>query len=539
MKKILNNILLFILLSTTAWAQKGAIPHPKLVIGLVVDQMRWDYLYRYYQRYGNDGFKRLLREGYNCQNTYLNYIPSYTAPGHTSIFSGTVPALHGIVGNDWMEEKTNQKHYCAQDDSVQSIGGSSIVGKMSPRAMKVTNICDELRLATNGQSRVYGVALKDRGAIFPAGHTANAAFWFDDSSGNFISSSFYMNTLPRWLQQFNHKRWADTFLNYDWETLYPIHSYTQSIADNNPYEHLRKGETTPAFPHLVAANNYKQIRSLPVGNTLTLKLAKALIKGTELGQKEATDLLCISLSSTDYIGHAYAPNSIEVEDMYLRLDRDLASFLHFLDSYIGEDNYTLFLSADHGGAHNASYLESHQIPAGTLSEHDIEHDLNQQLKKQYGVDSIVRAVMNYQVFLNEALISKKKLKRAVIKASVSHICKQYEGVAHVVDLENLNNSPLPNYLKEMIQNGYYPARCGSIALLYHAAWYSDGKKGTTHGTWNPYDTHIPLLWYGWGIPKGETFQRWNVTDITATLAALLHIQVPNGCIGKVIEFTKQ
>lgn len=530
MKKIQLIIGLLLLQCSIAFAQTK---RPKLVIGIVVDQMRWDYLYRFENRFGKNGFKRLMQEGYNCQNTYLNYIPSYTAPGHASIYTGTIPAIHGIVGNDWIEQL--QSKYCATDTSTTSVGGSKKAGQMSPRAMKTTTIGDELRLASNFRSKVYGIALKDRGAIFPAGHSANGAFWFDDSSGNFISSRYYGKELPQWLHKFNQQRWADTLLQNDWETLYPIGSYSQSIADNNDYEYLRKGETTPTFPHKVSPNNYKQIRSLPAGNTLSFKLAKAIIKAEELGQRSETDMLCLSLSSTDYIGHAYGPNSVEVEDMYLRLDKDIASFLHFLDRAIGEDNYTLFLSADHGGAHNAAFLNDHKIPSGTLSENELEKNLKSILKKTFGADSIIRAVMNYQVVLDENFIEKKKLNRSAIKSMIIQHCQKTEGIAQVIDLNNLAQSNIPNYLKTVIANGYYAPRCGAIGLIYQPGWYSDGKKGTTHGTWNPYDTHIPLLWYGWGIPQGSTFRQIEVSDIAATLAALLRIQVPNGCVGRVIK----
>lgn len=533
----MSRLILIIFLSiccTNAIAQKPS--KPRLVVGIVVDQMRWDYLYRFQNRYGNNGFNRLLKEGFNCQNAYLNYVPSYTAPGHATIYSGAVPAIHGIVGNDWIENNTQQ--YCTSDKDAQSIGGSQKAGQMSPRAMKTTTIGDELRLATNFRSRVYGIALKDRGAIFPAGHSAHGAFWFDDSTGNFISSSYYGQQLPKWLQQFNAKRWADTLLQNNWETLYPIASYSQSIADNNEYEYLRKGETSPTFPHNVLPNNYKQIRSLPAGNTLTFKLAKALINAEELGQKNETDMLCLSLSSTDYIGHSYAPNSVEVEDMYLRLDKDIASFLRYLDNTIGEGNYTIFLSADHGAAHNASFLNDHKIPAGTLSENELEKDLKALMKKNFGADSIIRAVMNYQIVLDENFIEKKKLNRAAIKNTLVKHCQKTESIAQVIDLENLAQNNIPRFLKEVMANGYYAPRCGTIGIIYQPGWYSDGQKGTTHGTWNPYDTHIPLLWYGCGIPQGETFQRIAVTDIAATIAALLHIQVPNGCVGNVIEMNE-
>lgn len=522
------------LLCSVAVAQQHMPARPRLVVGIVIDQMRWDYLYRYYDRFSENGFRRLLSEGFSCEQAFLNYIPSYTAPGHASIFSGTVPAIHGIVGNDWVDRRTNLGMYCSEDHTVHGVGGSQRAGRMSPRNMKSNTVGDELRLATNFRSRVFGVALKDRGAIFPAGHLANAAYWFDDSTGNFISSDYYSPQLPQWVQDFNARRWPDTLLAQTWHTLYPIGSYTQSIADNNTYEELRKGETDPVFPHAPGEQQYKSLRSLLAGNQLTFRFAASLIRAERLGRGAATDMLTLSLSSTDYIGHAYGPNAVEAEDLYLRLDRQLAKFLYELDEAVGEGNYTVFLTADHGAAHNASFLKDRKMPAGILSEYDMKKDLNAAAKLHFGADSLIRSVMNYQVALNDAMMARKKISPDALKAFVIAQCGAYKGMFRVFSLSDLQGVTLPGLLKEQIQNGFYPARSGDIGLIYEPAWYSDGPRGTTHGTWNPYDTHIPLLWYGWGIRQGASFDRVQVTDIAATLSAMLHIQIPNGCVGHVI-----
>lgn len=530
MKKIL--ITLFSLIAVSSGYAKSP-SRPKLVVGVVVDQMRWDYLYRYYDRYGKGGFKRLMRKGFNCQNTYISYLPSYTAPGHTGIYTGSVPAIHGIAGNDWLEIATGESRYCTQDDREQTVGSSAPAGRMSPRQMLVTTITDELRLATNFRSRVFGIALKDRGAILPAGHKANAAYWFDDSTGNFITSTYYQQQLPAWVNNFNNTRRADSLLQQNWLPLYPLASYTNSIPDDNDYEHLRPGEAMPVFPHLTAGKGYKELRNTPWGNTLTLEMAKACISGEELGSKGNTDFLCISLSSTDYVGHAYAPNSVEVEDVYLRLDQELAALLRFLDKSQGKGNYLIFLSADHGGAHNATFLKDQHIPAGNLPGPQIARTLQQKLKSSFKADSLIRGVYNYQVFLNEDQIRRKRLDRSRIKDSVIAYCSNMTGIALAVDMEKTERVPQP--IREMLINGYYPRRSGDIALIYQPAWYSNDTRGTTHGAWNPYDTHIPLLWYGWRIPAGETFRKSSMSDITPTLAALLHLQVPNGCVGSAIE----
>ncbi|MGC4057636.1 MAG: alkaline phosphatase family protein [Chitinophagaceae bacterium] len=494
----------FILFPFLASAQP-VVKRPRLVIGIVVDQMRWDYLYRFQDRYGSGGFNRLLQYGFNCQQTFLNYIPSYTAPGHTSIYTGAYPALHGITGNDWPDRKEGKSVYCCEDATVRPVGGSEAAGRMSPHRMKATTIGDELRLATNFRSRVFGISLKDRGAILPAGHSANAAYWFDDSAGNFITSSFYRKALPEWVVRFNERRYADSMLAYPWNTLYPVASYRNSISDNNTYEYTLKGESEPVFPHRFGPGDYKAIRRSPRGNELSFLFAKELIAQEHLGERSC-DMLALSLSATDYVGHAYAPNSVEAEDMYLRLDRQLASFLSFLDRHLGEGNYLLFLSADHGAAHNALWLQDQRVPAGTLSETALAAALNKYLKVQFGADSLVSGVFNYQVFLNESLLLSRHIDRAVLKAAVKQYCLSQEGIAYAADLENLASETMPGALKELLLNGYYPGRSGSVAVIYEPGWYSDGKKGTTHGTWNPYDRHIPLLWYGWHIPQGANIR---------------------------------
>jgi predicted AlkP superfamily pyrophosphatase or phosphodiesterase len=540
-KTTLLPVMLF--LQTLAFAQqKTEISRPKLVVGIVVDQMRWDYLYRYYERYGQGGLRRLMQEGFNCQNTMINYLPSFTAPGHTCIYTGSVPALHGIVANDWIDIRTGKEWYCTEDTLVKSVGGGK-AGLMSPRNMLASTITDELRLATNFRSRTFGISIKDRGAILPAGHSANAAYWYDGASGNFISSTFYMQQLPGWLQQFNGRNLNDSLMKQDWNTLYPINTYIQSTADDNAYEGLMKGEEKPVFPHrtsLTIGKDKGAIRGTPYGNTLTRLMAEACIAGERLGQGSSTDFLAVSFSSTDYVGHQYAPNAIEMEDTYLRFDKELELLLNYLDAKVGKGSYTLFLSADHGGAHNAGFLLDNKIPARSVTVNKINKELNLFLQQKYGDTSLVHSLMNYQVYLNEDVIRQRKLNRDELKAEIMNWFRVQNGVTQVIDLERPERSMVPEPVKSMVTNGYYANRCGSIQIILDPGWYSGyASTGTTHGSWNPYDIHIPLLWYGWGIKKGETFRETYMTDIAATLAALLHIQAPNASVGKVIEEIKK
>lgn len=529
-------ILWLLCLLTLGWAANAqtALPRPRLVVGIVIDQMRWDYLYRYYDRYGTGGFKRLMNEGYNCQNTFINYLPAFTAPGHAAIYTGSVPAIHGIAANDWMDNLTCTKYYCTDDTAAHPVGGYK-GGSMSPSLLLTTTITDELRLATNKRSRVFGISLKDRSSILPAGHMANGAYWLDDSTGNFMSSSYYGKALPGWLVRFNTRRIADSLMTQPWTLLYPANTYTQSLPDSNQYEKPIKGAQQPVFPHVTRPGDYFAMRHTPAGTVLTFMAAKACISGEQLGGRGFTDFLCLSIASTDYAGHEFTPNSVEMEDMFLRLDADLADFLTYLDKQVGKGQYTLFLTADHGGAHNAHYLQDNRVPAGDLIMKEFYKNLDKYLQAKTGKTGLVSLLTNYQVYLNEPLISEAGLDRNQVKSWICSWFAQQPGIANAIDMEGPGIATVPQPIRDMIVNGYNRQRSGVIQLVTSPAWYSGHRKlGTDHGTWSPYDTHIPLLWYGWGIQQGNNYHTLHITDIAPTLAALLHIQMPNGCVGKVI-----
>lgn len=522
-------------------AQKNkatSLERPKLVVGLVVDQMRWDYLYRYYEKYGNDGFKRLLSQGYSLNNVHINYIPTYTAIGHTTIYTGSVPAIHGIAGNDWFDKTTGKNVYCTSDDSVKPVGtASEKVGQHSPRNLWSTTITDELLLATNFKAKVVGVSLKDRASILPAGHNPTGAYWFDDTTGNFVTSSYYKNELPKWVNDFNNQKVGEQLVKNGWSTLLPISEYTESSPDNSPWEGLLGSAKTPTFPYSNLAADYQlkkdNIRSTPFGNTLTLKVAEAAIKGEQLGADTITDFLAINLASTDYAGHKFGPNAIEVQDIYLRLDRDLADFLKYLDQNIGKDQYTVFLSADHGGAHSKGFMDEHKMPTGFFGEDNKE--FNQMLKTQFNVDKLITKITNNQVYLDDQLMKEHKLDSEQVKQYLIDIFNRDKSVLFAVDMKKAGSSSIPEPIRTRIVNGYNWQRSGDIQLIYHDSWLpSYSKLGTTHGSWNSYDSHIPLIFMGWGFKSGESNKEYSMTDIAPTLAALLRVQFPSGNIGNPI-----
>ena len=538
--KIISFLSMALLGCGTASAQQSntaAIERPKLVVGIVVDQMRWDYLYRYQKRYTDGGFKRLLGEGFSCENTMIPYVPSVTAIGHTCIYTGSVPSIHGIAGNNFVKE--GKKVYCTDDDSVKPVGTTSEAGLMSPRNLWTSTIGDEMKIASNGRAKVVGVALKDRASILPAGHNPNGAFWFDDQTGCFITSSYYMDRLPKWVEAFNGKRLPEQYLSQKWNTLYPKNTYTESTTDENEYENgIREGvkATLPLnLPELYKKYGYGIIRNTPFGNSLTLDMAKAAIDGEQLGADDETDLLAVSCSSTDYIGHQVGTHAIETEDTYLRLDKAIADFLAYLDSKVGKGNYLVFLSADHGAMNNAAFLQDRRIPAGSWDASATAKKLNHVLAKEYPeAGDIVKTVMNYQVFFNRDVIKSKQLDFDNIKQTVVNVLKEDPSVLYACDMAKASTESIPEEVKFRIINGYNRERSGDVVIILKPNFYAHGMKGTEHGAWNSYDTHIPLVFMGWGIKHGATTKQTYMTDIAPTIAAMLHVQAPNGCVGKAI-----
>lgn len=508
---------------------------PRLVVGIVIDQMRWDYLYRYQQRYTEGGFKRLLNQGYSFENTRIPYIPSVTAIGHTCIYTGSVPTIHGIAGNNFY--KDGKEVYCTTDKTVTPVGTKSESGQMSPRNLWVTTIGDEMKLATNGRSKVVGVSLKDRASILPAGHNPDGAFWFDDETGNFVTSTYYMDKLPAWVTRFNRERHAEKYLSEKWQTIYPKDSYIESTADNTEYEDgIKDGEKALLpldLPSLYKKYGYEIIRKTPFGNSLTFDMARAAIEGEHLGEDDDVDLLAVSCSSTDYIGHQVGPNAVEIEDTYLRLDRSIADFLNYLDEKVGKGNYLVFLTADHGAMNNARFLQDRRIPAGAWSNSEVADRLNARLSEAFpGCGKIVSEVMNYQVFFDIARIRQQHLDYDSIKQCVVDELLTDSSVHYACDMNKVMTATIPDNVKRRIINGYCHGRSGDVQIVLKPGFYAHSMKGTDHGAWNPYDTHIPLIFMGWGVSHGSTTELTEMTDITPTIAALLHVQAPSGCVGK-------
>jgi predicted AlkP superfamily pyrophosphatase or phosphodiesterase len=523
----------------TVLSSKNQNP-PKLIVGIVVDQMRYDYLSRFYKRYSDGGFKRLMNDGYQLTNAHFDFVPTYTAPGHASIYTGTSPANNGIIGNNWYDKFENKMIYNASDDAVQGVGSNTEAGMMSPRRMLTTTVTDQLELHTQGNAIVIGISIKDRGAILPAGHAADAAYWFEgDDAGNFISSTFYMNKLPEWVTNFNNLKKPAAYLK-TWNTLYPLATYTASGPDLNDFEKAPKGKEQAVFPYDLAAlraknDNYSLLKATPFGNSIVVDFAIEALKAEGMGKDDTTDFLAISFSSTDYIGHQYSVNAVEIEDTYLRLDQDIARLLKTLDKEVGEGNYTVFLTADHGAVNNPAYLKSKNINAGYFNTRKLEAFLNEQIQQDLKVDSLINNISNNQVFLNHKQLKKASLTSLSVENYLSQQLINYPQIDQVFTRTALVSSTMDTGTAALVQNGFHHKRSGDVVFVLEPAVISYSKTGSTHGSSQSYDTHVPLLFYGNGINKGISSNRAAIKDIAPTISSLLKISFPNGTTGNPIN----
>lgn len=518
---------------------------PPLVVGIVVDQMRTDHIYRYWNNFGDGGFKRLVNEGAFARLTHYDYVPTYTGPGHASIYSGTTPAHHGIVANNMFMRSTGSRLYCVQDDGATGVGGGGTKGQRSPKNLISGTLADELERRFDGQSKTIGIAMKDRSAILPIGRTGDAAYWFfEGPDGHFATSTWYMDTLPTWMQEFNALGLSAKYLDTTWDLLLPRERYRHVLPDDNPYEQPLMGATTATLPQDLAAlfetsgHNTALLRWTPGANTITTELALAALKGESMGKDAITDLLAISYSAPDELGHDMGIRALEMEDMYLRLDLELARLFQALDLQVGKGRYTAFLTADHGAVDVSEYLKDLKGSAGYVDMQELATMVEVALSSRYGQGKWVRGHSNEQFFLSDSLIVARKLDPAEVQRTAANALLTSPDIAEVLTASDLVRLSYPSGVRNMIQRGFMPHRSGDICYALRPGFQSGGswviKRGSDHGSPWAYDTHVPLFFMGHGIVPGEVLRNVSITDIAPTIATLVGMTVPDACTGTVV-----
>ncbi len=533
---------------TTAVSAQQQLPSwqdpPRLVVGIVVDQMRADMVQRYWSNYGEGGFRRLVRDGAYLRNTHYDYAPTYTAPGHASIYTGTTPAYHGIVGNDLYDRRLGNESYCAVDAAVKGVGCDDASGARSPQRLLATTLADELERRTERRSITLGISLKDRGAIMPIGRTGDAAYWFTGGvDGAFATSTWYRPELPAWLQRFNAEGRAARYLDRTWDLLLPRERYHEVLPDDNPYETPLSGATTATLPQDLAAlhgaaGSTGILAYTPWGNTIVTDMALAAMEGEGMGSDAVPDLLAISYSSPDILGHRVGPRALELEDMYVRLDRELERLFKALDDRVGADRYVVFLTADHAAADVPAYLKDLHGSAGYVPIAELRAEVEAALDARFGPGDWVRHVLNEQLWLNDSLLTLRGLDVAEVQRVAARRLQQRSDIAFAFAAEDLQHTVMPPGPGRALQRGYRSARSGDVAYVMLPGFFDrvgEGPgRGTTHGSiWN-YDTHVPLFFMGRGIRPGEVVRRTSITDIAPTLSMLLGTALPDAAIGDPI-----
>lgn len=515
----------------------------KLVVVVSVDQLCQEYFQRFEGNLTDDGFYRLVqRSGANYVNCHHAHAFTLTGPGHATQLSGTHPSLHGIIGNDWFDRATGKKLYCVSDPDVTTIGAIETQGPCSPKNLLATTVGDMLKVKTHKEGKVIGVALKDRAAILMTGRTADAAYWFEEGEGVWVTSSYYRDDLPGYIRAFNSPRYADKFAEREWKLLYDSKRYQHHTADDFAAENPPSGFGR-AFPHKLAAGGkelFGQLRVSPFGNEMTFDVAREVVTHEQLGQDDVPDLLCINLSSNDYIGHAYGPHSLEVEDVTYRTDLQLRAFYDWLGEHLKHPNFVLIITADHGVCPLPEFMEKQGLvagrnPLGATSKvyGEMEALLRAKLSlEEKPKEALVQYVEPNQVYLQHAQLEGEQLRAARVLLR-DWLLKQ-PGIYCAATYDELATGSVNGPLRDALLKTFHPQRSGDVLWIYDP-YFICGDKGTTHGSPWGYDTHVPMLLVGAGIKAGQYHRRVSPANIGPTLAELFGIDPPPSCFEQPLD----
>ena len=514
---------------------------PKLIVTIVIEQMRYDFLDRFYNEFDSDGFKKIMLGGTLYKNAHLNYMFTQSSPGFASIYTGTTPSVHGIVADQWYKSISENRIKSTQNSRYRTIGSASKYGEHAPTKLITSTVSDELKLV-NKHSKVISIGLDPVAASISGGHMANAAYWLDSQTGKWISSSYYLDSLPTWVNSFNLKESYKTYLDRQWTCYKDLKRYTKSRTDTASYE-IGFGYKQFVFPYNISKisnisskyPDYSVLNTVPFGNSYTKDFAIQTIVNERLGKDAHTDFLMLNFTPTKNISNRFGPLSVEIEDTYIRLDQDIQHFLKFLDEEVGKQNYLIILTSNHGVAYAPEYLQEKKIPAGTYKSTYSIALLKSYLNALYGKGDWVKLYYNQQIYLNHLIIEDSNIRLEDIQQKIVDFMIQFDGVANAVSSTTLKRSEFSRGMYEKMQNSYNQRRSGDIMLNLKAGWIEDITTTTSSNSPYVYDTHVPLIWYGWRIKRQEKSERVHITDIAPSISYILNIAKPNGNSGNTLN----
>lgn len=541
MKRIFS-IIYFVLVTLTLSAQSAYIPpdKPRLVIGIIVEQLRYDQLERMRDILPDNGIKRMVNEGTYFRNASYDYLLTQAAPGYATISSGTSPAMHGITSDTWFHPFTDQMIFCVQDPNSSPVGGSFETGLFSPANLLSSTFADELQMSSCGASKVYGIGIKEMGAILTAGHAADGSFWYDDRTGTWMSSTYYTKELPSWLKDLNALMMPLQYLNQTWSPLIDPSLYPGCQIDSSAQERGFNNQTW--FPYDLKAlssdgrlvnskRDYSLLRETPFADDFTTELALRLIENEQLGQDEDIDYLAITYSSSDYIGHRFGPSSVEASDALVRLDKNVSLLLDRIDKSLGKKNVLVYFISTHGVSEIPAVLEKSRIPSGYFRVNQSLQLLRSYLNAVYGQGDWVKGFFDNQIFLNRALIEDANIDLEDIQKKVARFMVQFSGIATAVPSTAFEMSDFSGGLLLKMNNSYRPQRSGDIMITLNPGWVEKNDNVTGHNSPYEYDSHVPLIWYGWTASRASVTRSVNIRDIAVTLSVLCKVPLPNAANG--------
>ena len=542
----MKNIFFVISLIATGLSLSGQSAYippekPKLVIGIIVEQMRYDQLERIREILPDNGIKRLVNEGTYFRNASYDYLLTQAAPGYATISTGTSPSFHGITSDTWYHPFNDETVFCVQDPKVNATGGSFETGLFSPANLISSTFADELQMATCGVSKVYGIGMKEMGAILTAGHAADGAFWFDDRTGTWMSSTYYSKELPGWLMDLNSLMLPLQYLNQSWTTVMNPAVYPGCQPDSNDIERGFNKQTW--FPYDLKAlssdgkssnakRNYSVLRETPFADDFTTELAMRLIENEKLGQDDVTDYLAITYSATDYIGHRFGPSSVEAADAIVRLDKNIRQLLDMIDKNLGKKNVLVYFVAAHGVAESPAILEKNHIPSGYFRLNQSLQLLKSYLNAIYGQGDWIKGFYENQIFLNRSLIEDADINLEDIQKKIARFMVQFSGISSAVPCSTFEMSSYRDGLLMKMSNSFSPQRSGDIMIALNPGWIEKTDNVTGHNSPYEYDCHVPMIWYGWTASRASVTRSISVRDLAVTLSVLCKVPLPNAANGE-------
>jgi len=547
--------ILFLLAAVNAHGQSTPTGSPKLILQITVDQLRGDMPASVYDRLGKGGFRYLYENGVVYENAHHRHANTETVVGHATLATGADPADHGMIGNIWFDRALNRVVYNIEDDRYTLVGEGGGVDKdveldptqkvagtdgRSPAAILTTTFSDELALRTNGKAKIFGVSVKDRGAVTMAGH-AGKAFWFSKANGEFVTSTYYYDAYPGWVKEWNRKNLPLAYADTNWDLMHDRSTYTYGEFDDMPYETNLPGYGV-VFPHPFGKADGKLFTTLltvsPAGDELCLKFAQELILKENLGQDDVPDYLSISFSATDYVGHIFGPASLESEDNLLRLDRTLSELFAFIDKQVGLEQTLIVLSADHGAAEVPAQLNEFGIDAQYFEPDRLDKERAvEAIKAKYGIAGELISGFNHPyIYLNNEILRQRQLDADEVSRAIAAELAKFKGVAYAVPSIDLIEGKMPDTrLYRQILRNFNPKRSGDIYLVLEPQWFVNEFDGltvaSTHGSPWRYDTFVPIIFSGNGLTAKTVFREVQTVDIALTLSKYLRIKAPSGATG--------